>query len=376
MLTRYVWDYATNTCLAEVNEQGETTVEYTVNPQTGELISERRDGEDIYHRYDGDGNTRQTADSAGNVLGEATYTAFGEVVAESGDMQTTYRFRGQQGFSTDPVTRDVSRGNSSYSPSLGRMLTVHAAPMRRGISVNLAPAHAGRVNGRNGYVWATLQNRRPEFPPLRVRETSDSCTTCDRATIRWDFDPVIGFVVQLTCTTIFQEFCERDPCGKCRPVRRRSCRICFFELLKDQEQGHLGYFNDEWKISAPDKDLLGCGVRGTTFVTATVRNFVSEDLFDEAWERENDTIDCGGFWDIKVGPHFVPAEVPPWWNDLIGEVSSFALFKYDCCEAPSRSGLIYGALPNPALPSAGADVSLPPQLPTLGGCMSATGARP
>ena len=57
MLTRYVWDYATNTCLAEVNEQGETTVEYTVNPQTGELISERRDGEDIYHHYDGDGNT-------------------------------------------------------------------------------------------------------------------------------------------------------------------------------------------------------------------------------------------------------------------------------------------------------------------------------
>ena len=53
-----------------------------------------------------------------------------------------------------------------------------------------------------------------------------------------------------------------------------------------------------------------------------------------------------------------------------------SLFKYDCCEAPSRSGLIYGALPNPALPSAGADVSLPPQLPTLGGCMSATGARP
>ncbi len=73
MQTRYVWDYTTNTCLAELaNEHGETTVEYTVNPLTGELISERRDGEDIYHHYDGDGNTRETTDSAGNVLGKAT----------------------------------------------------------------------------------------------------------------------------------------------------------------------------------------------------------------------------------------------------------------------------------------------------------------
>ena len=48
MLTRYLWDYATNTCLAEMDEQGETLVDYTVDPQTGELISERREGESIY----------------------------------------------------------------------------------------------------------------------------------------------------------------------------------------------------------------------------------------------------------------------------------------------------------------------------------------
>ena len=109
MQTNYLWDDVTGTCLAEYDEHGETTVEYTVNPQTGELISERRDGEDIYHHYDGDGNTRQTTDSASNVLGETTYDAFGETVASSGDMKTDYRFRGQQGFSTDPVTGDVSK---------------------------------------------------------------------------------------------------------------------------------------------------------------------------------------------------------------------------------------------------------------------------
>ena len=49
-------------------------------------------------------------------------TAFGETVAESGDMKTTYRFRGQQGFSTDPLTGDVSKANQNYSPPIGRRL--------------------------------------------------------------------------------------------------------------------------------------------------------------------------------------------------------------------------------------------------------------
>ena len=131
MQTHYLWDDVTNTCLAEFDENGDVTVEYNVNPQSGELISERRDGEDIYHRFDGDGNTRQTADSAGNVLGKATYDAFGETVAASGDMKTTYRFRGQQGFSTDPLSGDVRGAIKSYSPSLGRWLTLASCSNKR-----------------------------------------------------------------------------------------------------------------------------------------------------------------------------------------------------------------------------------------------------
>jgi hypothetical protein len=139
METNYFWDSVTGTCLAELDENGDVTVQYTTNPQTGELISENRDGEEVYHHYDGDGNTRQTTDSAGNVLGEATYTAFGETVAESGDMKTVYRFRGQQGFSTDPATGDVSRGIQNYAPSLGRRLS-------------LASFVAGNYNRPNRYV--------------------------------------------------------------------------------------------------------------------------------------------------------------------------------------------------------------------------------
>ncbi len=139
MLTRYLWDYATNTCLAEMDEQGETLVDYTVDPQTGELISENHGGQEVYHRYDGDGNTRQTADSAGNVLGEATYDAFGETVAENGDMKTTYRFRGQRGVSTDPLTGDLSKAKQNYSPLLGRGLSA-ARPSYQQRPKGLVPA--------------------------------------------------------------------------------------------------------------------------------------------------------------------------------------------------------------------------------------------
>ena len=75
METDYFWDAVTGTCLAELDETGDVTVQYTANPQTGELISENHAGEEVYHHYDGEGNTRQTTDSAGNVLGKATYDA-------------------------------------------------------------------------------------------------------------------------------------------------------------------------------------------------------------------------------------------------------------------------------------------------------------
>ena len=123
MRTQYLYDDVTGACIAEFDENGDAQVEYTTNPQTGELISENHNGQEVYHRYDGEGNTRQATDADGSVLGEATYSAFGETLAESGNMNTTQRFRGRQRFSTDPLTSVVSRGNLDYSPPLGRGLS-------------------------------------------------------------------------------------------------------------------------------------------------------------------------------------------------------------------------------------------------------------
>jgi hypothetical protein len=36
METNYFWDSVTGTCLAELDENGDVTVQYATNPQTGE----------------------------------------------------------------------------------------------------------------------------------------------------------------------------------------------------------------------------------------------------------------------------------------------------------------------------------------------------
>ena len=157
MRTQYLYDDVTGACIAEFDENGDTQVEYTTNPQTGELISENHNGQEVYHHYDGEGNTRQTADSAGNVLGEATYDAFGETVAESGNMKTTYRFRGQQGFSTDPLTGVVSKANQSYSPSFGRGLSAGNSTVVSGRDPIAYLVVASRPGG-NRYLFTTMSS--------------------------------------------------------------------------------------------------------------------------------------------------------------------------------------------------------------------------
>ena len=47
MRTQYLYDDVTGACIAEFDENGDTQVEYTTNPQTGELISENHNGQEV-----------------------------------------------------------------------------------------------------------------------------------------------------------------------------------------------------------------------------------------------------------------------------------------------------------------------------------------
>ena len=167
MRTQYLYDDVTGACIAEFDENGDTQVEYTTNPQTGELISENHDGQEVYHRYDGEGNTRQTTDSAGNVLGEATYDAFGEPVAESDAMTTTYRFQGQRGYATDPASGYVARSPYEYSPTVGRSLTIVRASTRSGSADRDTTTYSGALKIAVGSPFQLILAWTQIIPPTR-----------------------------------------------------------------------------------------------------------------------------------------------------------------------------------------------------------------
>ena len=205
------------------------------------------------------------------------------------------------------------------------------------------------------------------LPPIGVRATNIVCERCDTSGILWEFDAVIGFVVQLTCTAITQEFCKSRCGGKCRPVQERTCRVCFFEKLKLRD--FMFRFDDQWVMGVVEPRFSDCGVKGQTTVTSTVR--VLRNIPRDIWTppenpkgEKDGKIWCGGFWPISVGEAFVPAELPPWWTDpenLIDELQSFAQLKFDCCSRPSKQALIWGATRGPR-PTGG----VWPQLPTVG----------
>ena len=262
METNYFWDAVTGTCLGELDENGDVTVQYTTNPQTGELISENHAGEEVYHHYDGDGNTRQTTDSAGNVLGEATYTAFGETVAESGDMNTTYLNRGRQGYSTDSLTGDQSRGGKDYSPSIGRHLSLTC--------LVVGPSSHG-----NGYSpAASLDGTAAEFRryadvlALRGRHTdaNEGRAFSFFADGPWDGWPSRQPHEWRYC---FRSVVKTDnKCQKFANCAGGHAIIIFGELLPDgsRRQPEIG---SDWHIPCPDDEELsggnyGCGWAGGT----------------------------------------------------------------------------------------------------------------
>ena len=237
MRTQYLYDDVTGACIAEFDENGDTQVEYTTNPQTGELISENHNGQEVYHRYDGEGNTRQTTDSAGNVLGEATYDASGETVAESGNMKTTYRFRGQQGFSTDPLSGDVSKANQNYSPPIGRRLSrVHLGGARFDPGITYGYETYRAIARRAGQtvccrfeVSTSVTSSLPYYKEVIVRAGETSFDACSRLKRTFWFQSVVLVAtIDAKCPDLLS-LSYGHYCGPGRKANIRDCEDVYCE---------------------------------------------------------------------------------------------------------------------------------------------------
>jgi len=85
-----------------------TRVVYTHEPgATGKLISQHRSGATSYYLYDGLGNTRALADSAGTITDTYVYQAYGTQISETGSTPNNYRYVGRYGYYYDYLASAV-----------------------------------------------------------------------------------------------------------------------------------------------------------------------------------------------------------------------------------------------------------------------------
>lgn len=92
------------------------------NVVDGEIVSERRDGIDVFRVPDGVGSTIAICDADGNITDRLSYWPFGEVATRTGANDTPFLFRGSFGYYSDTLTCANRR---FIATKLGRWITVN-----------------------------------------------------------------------------------------------------------------------------------------------------------------------------------------------------------------------------------------------------------
>jgi RHS repeat-associated protein len=101
----YLWDPAENNIVRELDDTGAVTAQYTTEPGLyGNILSQRRSGQDSYYHYDGQGSTLALTNANGDVADTYAYSAFGELTAQTGSMLNPLQYIGQKGYYKDLET--------------------------------------------------------------------------------------------------------------------------------------------------------------------------------------------------------------------------------------------------------------------------------
>lgn len=120
-VTNYLWDMVNDNVLAETDENGEVTAEYTYEPDLfGNVISQERDGVESFYHFDGLGSTRVLTDESAEPTDTYTYSAFGDEVSNTGTTENAYRYVGEKGYYFDQTTDDYYVRARTYTPTTGR----------------------------------------------------------------------------------------------------------------------------------------------------------------------------------------------------------------------------------------------------------------
>jgi RHS repeat-associated protein len=133
-VTHSLWDEASQygDVILETDGDGDVLASYVLGGMN--LLSQTHAGETSYFSRDALGSTRALTDASGTVTDTYSYTAFGELFAQTGSTTNRYLFTGQQ---YDPATGLYSMRARYYDPSIGRFLTRDTYPVNYNDPVEL-----------------------------------------------------------------------------------------------------------------------------------------------------------------------------------------------------------------------------------------------
>jgi len=140
----YLWNPLNDNIVREFDDGGAVVAEYTTEPeQFGNVVSQRRDGEDDYFHFDGVGSTLAATNQGGTVTDTRAYTAFGEATEQSGTTVCRFQYVGRQGYFVDIETGEYSIRERIYITRVGRWASQDPLVVRW-LDVRLSTAQSER----------------------------------------------------------------------------------------------------------------------------------------------------------------------------------------------------------------------------------------
>lgn len=123
--TRYLWNPINQNIIREYDGAGNTVASYTTEPDLyGDVVSQRRDGQNSVYHSDGQGSTLALTDATDNVTDTYAYTAFGEVADHSGVTVNPFQYVGRSGYYRDDQTGDHTVRKRQLGVRYGRWMSV------------------------------------------------------------------------------------------------------------------------------------------------------------------------------------------------------------------------------------------------------------
>lgn len=138
-ITNYVWDVVNDNVTVEIDDNLQLKSSYHYKPTVfGSMLSQKRNSQTNYYHADGQLSVRKLTNESEQVTDEYTYSAFGEVIVESGSTENSFKYVGEAQYNYDPSTNDMFARNRTLNPQIGRWQSLDPA---------------GFVDGENLYIY-------------------------------------------------------------------------------------------------------------------------------------------------------------------------------------------------------------------------------